>query len=905
MKSTDKSLRLGKIVGTRRTLAMSEEQRAVHMHILGASGTGKSKFIESLIREDIYEKRGLCLIDPHGELAENILGVVSRMIYPPKNFHYIAPHRDDWTVCYNPLAKRETTPDDWFVINAMKQAVVKVWGADNTQQTPLIDEWLERCFYTAITLGLTLPEIGMLLGPSPDRNPQRLAVAEKLPNVEIAQGWIELCRYAEKKPSQFREETASTTRRLSSFLNNPRLNRIFGIPDVSLDLATAMDQGAVVIVDLSTKGRLHGEDAKLFGTLLLTDFYVQMFNRQSPDRPFTLYIDEFQNYATKDLARMLDEARKFGLRLVLAHQRPGQLQNSDSAEERDLYSAVMTNARTKVVFGGVFPDELEPIAKALSMGVLDPYKIKREIHTRGVVDFVKEYWEAHSHSESCGHTSASGGNSGTGSMSASVSGGGTGSTFDPNSGMLGSTLMHTNENSNWSNAYGSSSFEGRNWSDSDSDSESDTTTEFPVLVPVMGEQLSSVYYETLEEQLYQFMAILHDQRQRHAMVRIVGQKEPIPIVIPTIKDSKATQKQIERQRNLSFNASNFFLLSDEAGKIIAERKKQFLALDGETEPLTESLKPAILSSTAKSMFEPHTHTQPIKYENREIRPHEVCMLLDIYDGRMMTVDAAGRLYYDRERTAQNRLAILEKIGLLEAKPHGWQHYDQATKKFELRKRKLFFLTKAGFEMLLEYNLLDKEQEPPWHRVEKRFSIQNPQHELAVLDIKSQVEPKLKTVSGIHFHGFKTRPASIPFDVDLYDTRYPDGYFELTRHHSPQSEEKVYRFYLELDRGTESYETLFKKSKAYGRHQAQSGPLKALYVFVGYKGVSAQHRLLTYCEKLVEMWPNRKIEMLTTLDEILDNPLGDIWVTPLNFRRAQSHDSIIKFSLLPSLGCQKD
>ncbi|MFC1601809.1 type IV secretory system conjugative DNA transfer family protein, partial [Candidatus Sumerlaeota bacterium] len=515
MMTSHRSYKLGRIVGTKRILGITDKHRSTHMHVIGASGTGKSKLLEYLIRQDILASRGLCLIDPHGELADNILAWASRLPMPPRHLHYIAPHKDDWTICYNPLYKRDgQDTDDWFLINAMKIAVVKCWGGDDTQETPRLDEWLKNAFFTAVTLGMTLPEVGMLLEPIVERNVQRMAVVQALPDsaTRIKSSWVELCQLAEKKrPVDFEARVGSTVRRLAAFLDNPRLSRIFGVPDVSIDLASIMDSGGVIIVDLSIQGRFHPQDSQLFGTLLLTDFYIQMFNRKNRQRPFSLIIDEFQNYATKDLARMLDEARKFGLQLVLAHQRPGQLQNSDSAEERDLYSAVMTNARTKVVFGGIFPDELEPIAKMLSMGVLDPYKIKNEIRTRSVVDYVKEYWTAHGHSTSRSQTSASGGSSGTGHSNAFGNSQASATSYNADTGsVFGPPSLCTSESQGWQSNFGSSDFSGESWSEASSEGESESTTVFPVLVPQMGEQLSSVYYETLEDQLHQFAAVIHD-----------------------------------------------------------------------------------------------------------------------------------------------------------------------------------------------------------------------------------------------------------------------------------------------------------------------------------------------------------------------------------------------------------
>ena len=270
----------------------------------------------------------------------------------------------------------------------------------------MLDLWLKTVLYTGVTLNLTLPELGMLLNPVQERNIQRKAIMDKLPSdaVDIHARWQQLCDYAGKKPSDFEAQAGSTLRRLSGFLDNHRLRRIFGVPDASLDLAKAMGEGAVMIVDLSLgpNGRIASQDANTFGTLLLTDFFTQMQQRTNK-KAFTLYIDEFQEYATDDIARMLDRARKRGLQCVLSHQRPGQFLDA-GPDLQNLWSAITDCTRTKVVFGGIKkPDHLKEISSMLSMGMLDPYKIKDEIWVRKIMDYNKEYWDVHS--EGYSHTS--------------------------------------------------------------------------------------------------------------------------------------------------------------------------------------------------------------------------------------------------------------------------------------------------------------------------------------------------------------------------------------------------------------------------------------------------------------------------------------------------------------------
>ena len=292
-------------------------------------------------------------------------------------------------------------------------------------------------------------------------------------------------------------------------------------------------------------------------------------------------------------------------------------------------------------------------------------------------------------------------------------------------------------------------------------------------------------------------------------------------------------------------------------------------------------------------------TKQMKHKNRVIHPHEMTMLLDIYDGRMTTIDAASRLYYNSPDTAQDRLLKLSKVGLLvkQAQNVSYVNDDGEIKSKEIN---LYLLSKAGFDFLIEHGHLKAGQEPLWETVRKRFNIANPDHELAILQIKSLLVPALNQVSGLRVLSFRIRPDSIKFAVpepgrSTPFTQYPDGFFELATHQPLKDEPaRVYRYYLEMDRGGETHETLLGKAQRYFKHAQPEQNFQVLYVFL------SKQRLFNFCQKLVEQNPNRNLEMMTTLAEINNNPLGDIWITPQNFRRAQNRDSIIQFSLIPEL-----
>lgn len=170
---------------------------------------------------------------------------------------------------------------------------------------------------------------------------------------------------------------------------------MFGQNGASLDLGKALEDGSIIIVNLSTEGaRVSEEDASLFATLLLSDLWTAAKERgKGTDakqvKPFYTYIDEFQNFVTPTIAKNLDQARGFGLHLVLANQFPRQILHT-GANGAQVYDSVMANARSKVVFETRGEDNLRPLATDLFMGVMNPDEIKHELYSTKVMDYVEE-----------------------------------------------------------------------------------------------------------------------------------------------------------------------------------------------------------------------------------------------------------------------------------------------------------------------------------------------------------------------------------------------------------------------------------------------------------------------------------------------------------------------------------
>jgi hypothetical protein len=296
-----------------------------------------------------------------------------------------------------------------------------------------------------------------------------------------------------------------------------------GLPDRTLDLKAIMDEGKVLLVNLAPSDDLSEENARVFGALLVNEFFECARRRQKDIRgrdpkPFYLYMDEFQNFVSLDIADMLDQVRKFGLFAVLSHQRFGQL-------GENITDAVLTNCRIKAVFGGLTAASARLMAEEMFINKLDTKKIK-------VAIYQTKFWpkeetrQVRTHSTS--HTSSSGWNES--SATGSFSGNSTGEFFGPDQWFSSPGAMGSSSGE----SRGSSSMSGSGSSGSDSYGESDSVADIPVFVPVPFQELSSVQYYSLDEQLTELTAALKEQYARHCFIKLPGE-DTQPLLVPKVE----------------------------------------------------------------------------------------------------------------------------------------------------------------------------------------------------------------------------------------------------------------------------------------------------------------------------------------------------------------------------------
>ncbi|MEM6498760.1 MAG: type IV secretion system DNA-binding domain-containing protein, partial [Pseudomonadota bacterium] len=323
------------------TLVCGKEDRDTHMQVIGASGVGKSYFLESMVRYDIMRGRGVCLIDPHGEMYNNLVTWLACYGYKTNQVHLINPTKNEYSVGFNPLAlDREPSR----CVSDMINAITRVWGGNDMSDTPRLKKCLRLTLYALAHHRLSLLNANIFTSTRFKTLRQRLV--SELPIEEYRDEWAEFDTYGDR---EYREYFESTRSRLLEFVTSPAIRPIIGQTENVLDFGQCMDKGHIVLVNLAESGSFHKQEAQLLGALITAEMYSCAKQRKvgwAKAHPFYAVLDECASFINDDIANSLDETRKFGLHFILSHQRLQQLKNvSDNC-----YDAVMANAQAKVVF---------------------------------------------------------------------------------------------------------------------------------------------------------------------------------------------------------------------------------------------------------------------------------------------------------------------------------------------------------------------------------------------------------------------------------------------------------------------------------------------------------------------------------------------------------------------------
>lgn len=358
---------------TRVPFGIKQVDRLSHMYVIGKTGVGKSTLLGTLALQDFEAGRGFVLVDPHGDLIEPLAERMQELDLA--RVVYLNASDPKQPYGYNPLrrVREDKIP---LAVSGTLETLKKIWP----------DAWgvrmehvLRNCLYALLERDdSTLPDILALF----TNDDFRKDVVKGIRNPIVKQFWED---EFENYPTRLRAEAcAPIQNKLGALLSDPTLRRILVEPQLDLHFRKLMDEGTVLLVNVS-KGRLGEESSLILGSLIVSTLGLAAFSRAESNpntrRPFFVYLDEFHNFTTLMLANMMSELRKYGVGLVLAHQYMHQL-------EPDIQHAVLGNAATIVSFR-VGPEDAMALAEEFqpTFGVLDLLNLpNRSVYLKLMID---------------------------------------------------------------------------------------------------------------------------------------------------------------------------------------------------------------------------------------------------------------------------------------------------------------------------------------------------------------------------------------------------------------------------------------------------------------------------------------------------------------------------------------
>lgn len=339
--------------GTETVIGLTKEERVRHMYVIGATGTGKTTMLLSMIHQDIQNGKGVCLIDPHGDLAEAAIQCIPDE--RKNDLIYFNPYDIAYPIGVNLLEVTPNLPENdsllekEFITESVVSLFRKMFSDGMTGHPHRIEYILRNTIHTALTLeNPTLFTIFELLNNPPI---QKKAI-QGLTDENLKNFW----KYEFAKAGDFQKVkmVAPVTARIGRFLFSPIAKRIFEQERSTINFDEILDQNKILICNLS-KGNIGEDTSEVMGIMLLNKIQLAILKRarkkQQERNHYYLYVDEFQNFATPSFVQMLSESRKYGLSLTMAEQSTSQ------QKDKNLVQIVLANAGTVVTFRSANPED--------------------------------------------------------------------------------------------------------------------------------------------------------------------------------------------------------------------------------------------------------------------------------------------------------------------------------------------------------------------------------------------------------------------------------------------------------------------------------------------------------------------------------------------------------------------
>ncbi len=355
------------------------KDRLKHVYVIGKTGMGKSTLLENMAVQDIKGNEGMAFIDPHGKTADLLLEYV-----PPeriKDVVYFAPFDTEFPISFNVM--EDVGPDKrHLVVNGLMSAFKKLFGEES------FSDRMQYILQNTILALLEYPGSTMLgINRMLTDKAYRDKVVANVTDSSVKTYWTqEFANYTERFAA---EATPAIQNKIGQFTANPLVRNIIGQKKSSFDFRKLMDEGKIMIINLS-KGRVGEANANLIGSMLITKIYLAAMSRADTKESdlnklpnFYLYVDEFQSFANESFADILSEARKYKLNLTIAHQYIEQM-------EEEVRAAVFGNVGTMVTFrvgaydAEVLEKEFAPVFTAEDLVNLGSYQIYLKLMIDGI-----------------------------------------------------------------------------------------------------------------------------------------------------------------------------------------------------------------------------------------------------------------------------------------------------------------------------------------------------------------------------------------------------------------------------------------------------------------------------------------------------------------------------------------
>ncbi|HSX08675.1 MAG TPA: type IV secretion system DNA-binding domain-containing protein [Candidatus Saccharimonadales bacterium] len=363
-------LYLGRSVyrGLAQPIFIERDDRRRHSYIIGKTGTGKTEFLKSMIIQDINNGEGVAVIDPHGDLVEDVLKLI-----PPKRAEDVIlfdPSDYERPMGFNML-EADTEQQKHFAANSIIGLMYKLFDPNKTGIVgPRFEHAVRNAMLSVMyEKGSTLIEVMRILT-------DQAYVQEVLPKIEdpiIRRYWTD--QIAQTSDFHKSEVLDYITSKFGRFVTNKMIRNIIGQSDSAFSFRKVMDEQKILLINLS-KGTIGEENSNFLGLVLVPKILVAAMSRQdmpmADRKDFFLYVDEFQNFATPDFAQILSEARKYRLNLIVANQFIGQM-------EEEIKNAIFGNVgtvssfRVGVTDANYLAHEFQPIFNEQDLINVDKY----------------------------------------------------------------------------------------------------------------------------------------------------------------------------------------------------------------------------------------------------------------------------------------------------------------------------------------------------------------------------------------------------------------------------------------------------------------------------------------------------------------------------------------------------